>query len=222
MTESDGKPATGGPVDRLRVGLTGAPGSGKTTVARRLAGRGVPVIDMDLAGRWAIESAPGVRRQIRDVFGDRAFTAGGEIDRRALGALVFSDAALRLQLNRIVHPPMLARVRELMALARNDPSPWPYLIIDSALIFELDFRRDLDLVVVVCAPLESRLARSARQRGLAREEILRRTLAQWPQEEKEEAADYVLRNERGLDDLDVKIDILHNWLLTRARRRSSL
>ena len=216
-------PAGGGSrrsAGKLRVGLTGSPGSGKSTVARGLGKRGVTVIDMDRAGRRVVERDAGVRDEIRAAFGSSVFTAAGSVNRRELGAIVFRDAALRRELDRIVHPPMLARVRELMERALRDPSPIPYIVVDSALIFELEIRSDYDLVVAVVAPLEQRLSRSARQRGVDRGEILRRTRAQWSQERKAAAADLLLHNDAGLAELEQRIEKLHGSLLEAAEERS--
>jgi len=202
----------------LRVGLTGVIGCGKSQVARMLhAAWEIPVIDMDLAGRAAVER-PAVLLRLRAVFGPEILTAAGALDRRALGRIVFTDAAARQRLNAIVHPAMLAIVRRQMQQAPRQ-SAAPYLLVDAALLFELGFERELDCVVAVFAPSALCLERTMARDGLSRTEAEQRMAAQLPQEEKCRRADYVLDNSGDLTALQARIVALHAWLL---QQKSSL
>ncbi len=203
---------------KLVVGLTGGVGCGKSTVAAMLQRLGAHVIDVDLAGRWAVEENAGVREQIRSVFGDDVFSAPDQIDRGRLGAIIFADPAAREKLNRIVHPVMLQRVRQLIAEQRESAAPYTYIIVDAALIFELDLDKELDRTVAVSAPLEACIRRIRLRNGLTEKQVRQRMAAQLPVNEKIRRADYVLRNNGDLDTLQGRVNELHNWLMTQAQR----
>lgn len=194
-------------------------GCGKSQAARLLhAAWGIPVIDMDQAGRAAVER-PAVRRQLAATFGPAILTAAGTLDRRALGRIVFADAAARQRLNAIVHPAMLAIVRRQMRQTSRT-SAAPYLLVDAALLYELGFERELDCVVTVYAPAELCLQRTMARDGLSRSEAEQRTAAQMPQKEKCRRADYVLDNSGDLSELELRTAALHAWLLQRTAVRA--
>ncbi|HNW58450.1 MAG TPA: dephospho-CoA kinase [bacterium] len=196
----------------LRIGLTGVIGCGKSRVAAMLhESQGIPVIDMDEAGRAAVER-PAVLRRLAVAFGPAILTPAGALDRRALGRIVFADPAALRRLNAIVHPAMLAIVRRWMRTAVRQ-SAAPYLFVDTALLFELGFESELDRVVTVCAPAELCRERIMARDHLTRLEADQRLAAQLPQEEKCRRADYVVDNSGSLDALQKQAAALHVWLL---------
>ena len=202
----------------LRTGLTGVIGCGKSLAAHILCeDYGVPVIDMDAAGRTAVEQKE-VLRQLRYAFGPAVFNDNGVLDRRALGGIVFADEAQRRKLNAIVHPAMLAIVEQRMRHAARISTNTPYLIVDAALIFELGFEKKLDCVVTVFAPLELCLYRTMTRDHLTRRQAQQRFAAQLPQEVKCKRADYVLDNSGTPEDLAARVAELHRWLLKRCLR----
>ena len=201
---------------KLVVGLTGGVGCGKTTVAEMLQQLGAQVIDVDQAGRWAVEQNVGVREQIRTTFGDKVFISSDQIDRRQLGTIIFADPIQREKLNRIVHPVMLQRVRQLIREQLKINASGLYVIVDAALIFELGLDKEVDRTITVSAPLEICRQRIRRRNGLSAAEILQRMAAQLPIEEKIRRADYVLCNDGDLEILQGKVSELHNWLITQA------
>src|SRR2546423_5195795 len=101
----------------LRVGLSGGIGSGKSTVARALAARGAVVIDADALAREVVEPGKPGLAAVVERFGPGILDGGGRLDRPALAALVFDDAAARADLNAIVHPPGGAGTARRMAAA---------------------------------------------------------------------------------------------------------
>lgn len=200
---------------RLVVGLTGTLGSGKSTVAQLLAERGASIVDMDEAGRWAVGYNERVQHAIRKTFGDSVFDDAGRLKRRALGDIVFSDHKALTQLNKIVHPAMLERVRFLVDKEKNAGDSL-YIIVDAALIFELEFEQECDLTVCVTASLEQRLERAG-QRNFSRQQALDRIHSQIPQHEKAARSDYVLKNDTTLETLQKRVKELHLWLLQKIK-----
>jgi dephospho-CoA kinase len=188
-----------------RVGLTGGVGSGKSTVAARLAEHGAVVIDADVLAREVVEPGTPGFDAVVERFG-AAVVADGRLDRAALARLVFDDERARADLNAIVHPLVGERAAELMAAA----PPGAIVVYDVPLLVETDLAADFDLVVVVEAPAEARLARLQR-RGLAADDASARMAAQASDAQRRAAADVVIENDGSRAELTERVDEL--WTL---------
>jgi dephospho-CoA kinase len=189
----------------LRVGLTGGIGSGKSTASRRLAELGAVVIDSDnLAREVVAPGTPGLHA-IRAAFGSGIITPDGTLDRPALGAIVFADAELRAVLNGIVHPLVRARAAAIAAAAPADA----VVVQDVPLLVETGMTQDFDIVLVVDAPDDERIARLAEARGMSSEDARARMAAQVTREDRLAAADFVLDNSGSPQDLIEHVD--HLW-----------
>jgi dephospho-CoA kinase len=175
----------------LRVGLTGNIGSGKSTVAALLAKRGAAVIDADALARTATEDRA-VRERIARDLGPEFVTEDG-IDRPALAALVFEEAEARRRLEAIIHPWVRAAAAAREAELIAGPRP-PVIVHDVPLLFESGLDADMDATVVVTAPLETRIDRVARRRGLDERAVRARDAAQLPLAVKAERATFVVDN----------------------------
>lgn len=181
----------------LRVGLTGGIGSGKSTVARALADNGATVIDADRLAREVV--APGTEglAEIVAVFGTEVVAPDGSLDRKALAARVFADDEARCRLNAIVHPRVGARTAELTRQAPADA----VLVHDVPLLVENGLAPRYHLVIVVDAPVEERIGRLARDRGMTEAEIRARLAAQANDDQRRAVADVWLDNGGGLADI---------------------
>jgi dephospho-CoA kinase len=188
----------------LVVGLTGNIGSGKSTVARALEARGVPLIDADLLAREAVAPDSPALAGIVTRFGAQVLAAGGALDRAALRRIVFANAAERAALDAIVHPAVKARRDALLAEQRERGAR--VVVCDIPLLFETGLDHDVDVIILVDAPREQRLARIERDRGLTRDEALAMIDAQQPAEEKRARSDYVIDNDGTIEELQSRID----------------
>lgn len=189
----------------ILVGLTGGLGAGKSTVARMLARRGAVVVDADVLARQAIAPGTPGRDRVVERFGEGILGGDGVIDREALAEVVFADEQARKDLEAITHPEVFRLLAETVERHRDTDA---VVVFDAALIVETGFRDACDLLVVVSAPLDHRVARVARDRGMTEEAARARITAQVPTEEREAAADVVLRNEGGLEALEGQVDDL--------------
>ncbi len=180
---------------KLRVGLTGGIGSGKSAVAAIFAERGATVIDADVLARDVV--APGTEG-LRDIAAawPEAIGADGALDRAALAAVVFADETARAQLNAITHPRVRAR-----AYALECEAPDGIVVHVVPLLFEGQFSRACDRTVAVIAPDEARIARVIARDATRREAVERRMAAQIDPSEARACADYVVENDGDLDDL---------------------
>ncbi|WP_432506567.1 dephospho-CoA kinase [Kineococcus arenarius] len=176
----------------LRVGLTGGIGAGKSTVARLLARCGAVLVDADVLAREVVSPGTPGLRAVAERFGPRVLTATGELDRAALGRLVFSDPAARADLNALVHPLVAARREELVAAAPAQA----VVVEDVPLLVETGAAARFPLVVVVHADVEERVRRLVEDRGMSRDDARARVAAQAGDDERLAAADVVLDNAR--------------------------
>lgn len=197
------------------IGLTGNIGAGKSTAARLFARRGAVVIDADaLAGEALAE--PETVARIVAAFGDEV-APGGRIDRAKLAERVFDDEAARRRLEAIVHP-RVAGLRAARAREARARRPAPALIVhDVPLLFEAGLAEEMDAVVVVDAPLATRVARVATLRGLSPDEVRRRDAAQWPAEAKRARADVVLDNSGDEASLEKQLERAWPTLVAAGR-----
>jgi dephospho-CoA kinase len=191
-----------------RVGLTGGIGSGKSTVARRLAALGALVIDSDVLAREVVEPGTPGLAAIRAAFGPDVIKRDGSLDRPALGRIVFADRGRLDELNAIVHP----LVRERAAAIMHEARPSAVVVQDVPLLVETDYTGSFDLVVVVDASDEARIARLAAERGMTAEDVRARMGAQASREERLAAADVVLDNSGSRDHLLAQVDRLWQQL----------
>ena len=190
------------------VGLTGGIGSGKTTVAKGLEQLGAALIDADSKGHIVLE-IPEIKLQLADVFGNDIFVEQ-QIDRKKLAERAFANSDSIRHLNRIVHPKILTLIAEdLQTLSRQD---YPYIVIDAALLFEVNLDKLCDCTVTVDAPVDQCFERVQKRNQLSKSQIRKRMRFQLSFSEKREKADYVLLNDVTLDQLQRKIIDLH-WIL---------
>ncbi|MBD3375745.1 dephospho-CoA kinase [candidate division KSB1 bacterium] len=190
------------------IGLTGLPGSGKTTIAKLLQSFGTAVIDVDAAGRWVLENDETVKAELKQTFGHSIF-AGDEIDRKKLGKYVFANSEELEKLNRIVHPAMLDRVNEQLDSVKSDTA---YVIIDAAILYELNLDEQMDAVVVVYAQEHICIERTVERLNISAKQALQRLHAQAPLDQKLELADYIIENNGSFESLRAKVFALHREL----------
>ena len=197
----------------LRVGLTGGIGSGKSEVSRRLAARGAPIIDADLAARDVVQPGTPGLGEIATVFGPRVLRPDGSLDREQLGQLVFADPGLRAKLNAIVHPLVHERMRQLEQQAIAAAGPAAIIVHDVPLLAENGLGRGFDTVLVVDAPDDQRVQRLTATRGMTAAHAQDRMAAQASRQQRLAIADIVIDNSGTLDDLDRRVEEV--WAVLR-------
>lgn len=181
----------------MRVGLTGGIASGKSTVSAILRDLGAVVIDADLLAREVVaKGTPGLA-QVVDAFGPGVLTPDGEMDRPAVGAIVFSDESKRRTLEAIIHPLVGARSAELA----QDAGEGAVVVHDIPLLVETGQAGAFDAVIVVDVPQEIQIERMVRERGWAEEESRARIAAQATRAERRAVATYVIDNTGTREDL---------------------
>jgi dephospho-CoA kinase len=171
-----------------RLGVTGGIGSGKTTVCRIFRVLGVPVFVADTVARDIMENEPEIRAAISLITGKDLY-ATGILDRKELARIIFNRPELLRKVNGAVHPAVLKRFEEWA-----DSAAVPYVIMESAILFEAGADTLVDRVVTISAPVEERISRVMGRNDLTREEVIRRINNQLEDEEREEQSYYVINN----------------------------
>jgi dephospho-CoA kinase len=193
----------------LRVALTGGIATGKSYCLARFGSLGVPVIDADQLARDAV--APGSRalEEVAVRFGAAILRPDGSLDRASLGRIVFNDRAARADLEAIVHPEVYRRITEWLATL---PPRTRVAIADIPLLFETGHTHDFDRVVVVACNPGEQLRRLTARDGLSERDARARLDSQWPIEEKEARADYVIRTDGTVADTDSQVRTVYEVL----------
>lgn len=191
----------------LVVALTGGIGAGKSTVAQNFAELGALVIDADQLARLAIERGSDGFAEVLLRFGDEIIL-NGDIDRKKLAEIVFSDEAARRDLEKIIHP----RVQAIFAEAVEDLEHDDILVYEIPLLVETDAAEKFDYIITVEADMELRKERLLKK-GLYISQIEKRMAAQATQESREAIADYVIRNDGDEDSLLRQVENLWESVL---------
>jgi dephospho-CoA kinase len=189
------------------IGLTGGIGSGKTAVSRMLAARGAHVIDADRLGHEIYLPGKPAWSDLVGEFGDEIVAADGTIDRKRLGARVFSDRAALDRLNAILHPRMADEIRERIARRRADGERSP-IVVEAAVLIEAGWDGLVDEVWLVTAPPGQAVARVVGDRGLPADEVERRISSQISDEARARRAQVRIDNSGTLGDLEREVDRL--------------
>ncbi|MEV4637152.1 dephospho-CoA kinase [Actinoplanes sp. NPDC049548] len=185
----------------LRVGLTGGIGAGKSAVSQRLQQLGAVIIDADRLAREVVAAGTDGLAEVVDALGPEVLGADGELDRPALAARVFGDEAARRRLEGVIHPRVRARTAELAAAAPPDA----IVVNDVPLLVEVGLVPTYHLVIVVDAAPEVRTARLVTTRGMTEAEAAARIAAQVDDADRRAAADVVIDNNAGLDELTSRV-----------------
>ena len=197
----------------MKVGITGGIGSGKSTVCRLFEQRGIAVYDSDREAKRLMTEDGALRAGITARFGAESYVDGA-LNRRYLASRVFSDAQALADLNALVHPAV-----------RSDFASWaerqagPYVILESAILFEAGLEGAVDRTVAVLAPLELRLSRTCRRDGCDEEAVRRRMAAQLDDDTLRDRADYAVVNIFE-SDLEPAVAELDRRFTLESRQRS--
>ena len=188
------------------IGLTGGIGSGKSTVAALFRTLGIPVYESDSRAKELMHSDDQLRQKIISLFGPEAYVSDGVLNRKWIASLDFNDQSLLEKLNNIIHP---AVYEDLKKWADEElQKQAPYLIQESAILFEENLSKRMKSVILVVADEETRIYRVTKRDTVSREDVLDRMRNQWNDFEKIPLSDYVIYNdgERSLIDQVMDID----------------
>ena len=189
------------------VGVTGGIATGKSAVMAILADLGAEILDADLVYRGLVQPGQPLLVRLGDHFGDEVIAADGHLDRRALGAIVFSDPARLAELDALTHPAVRAEID-----ARVTASAAGIVAIEAVKLIESGHAAACDETWLVVAPPEVQRARLMSRAGISPEEAERRLAAQPAEASRRAVVDRVIDNSGTLDDLRRAIEALWSSL----------
>lgn len=173
----------------IKIGITGGIGSGKSIVARLLALAGIPVYIADTEAKRLMLSDAGIRQDLTALVGPETYNEKG-LNKPLLASYIFGNPAHIDQVNAIVHPHVRDDFRHWVA-----KMPGQLVAMESAILLEAGFRTEVDVVVMVYAPLEVRIGRVLQRDSTSREQVEKRIRSQMDDESKKAIADYVIVND---------------------------
>ena len=200
----------------ITIGLSGGIGSGKTEASRILQEMGAEVISADQVGHQAYEPHTDAWKQVVETFGDDILQPDGQIDRKKLGAIVFSNPAEMAKLNAIMHPRMHTMMEEHLRELKAKGAQ--VAVLEAAILVEAGWISLVDEVWMLEAPEEVAVERIHQRNGLAEEEIRKRLQSQLSNEERARYAGEVIENTGDLEALRLRLKEL--WCSRMQGRHS--
>jgi dephospho-CoA kinase len=171
-----------------KLGVTGGIGSGKSTVCKVFSTLGISVFSSDPEAQKIMNTDSEIIKKINSIAG-RNMYPGGTLDRQALAAIIFNNKQLLEEVNSIVHPAVAVLFKQWML---NQSSP--YVIMESAILFESGASKNVDRIATVVAPEEERISRVMERNHLTREQVMERIRNQMNDESRIRLSHYVIDN----------------------------
>ncbi|MGB5464223.1 MAG: dephospho-CoA kinase [Aureibaculum sp.] len=195
----------------IKVGLTGGIGSGKTTVANFFSELGIPIYYADLEARRLMKSSSLIKRKLIKEFGNDAYK-DGELNTSFLASIVFKDKSKLTQINSIIHPEV---AKDFLSWIKKQNAP--YVIEESAILFENNLIDHFDYIITVTAPADVRINRIIKRDNTSKKEVLLRMNNQWDDKKKIELSDYIIHNIE-LSDTKKQVKELHKTILKKIKK----
>lgn len=203
------------------IGLSGGIGSGKSTVTRILAELGATTVDADAIVHELQAAGTPMLRAIAEAFGDEVIRENGDLDREALGAIVFRDPDARKKLGLLVHPPVIAEMVRRARAAVDAGAP--AVVLDIPLFFEgqragtgTASAMDYDATILVWVPRAVQIERTVARDGCDVGEAERRVAAQMPIDDKRDLASHVIDNSGSPESTRLQVEALWKALVVEG------
>jgi dephospho-CoA kinase len=195
----------------LKVGITGGIGVGKSTVCSIFEQFGIPVYYADVRAKMLMHEDPELKKSIRQAFGWDTYDKKDILNRPYLAKVVFNDPNQLNILNSIVHPAVFEDYNNWTV--EQEKLKTPYSIKEAALMFETNSHKQMNKIIVVTSPINTRIERIMKRDHMKREEVLKRIENQLSDKERIERADFVIKNS-GKDSIILQCLNLHKQLLS--------
>tara|TARA_B110000438_G_scaffold121584_1_gene118697 strand:- start:219 stop:812 length:594 start_codon:yes stop_codon:yes gene_type:complete len=196
----------------LKIGLTGGIGSGKSEVSNFLQSWGAYIFDADKESKNIINNNLEAQKEIIKEFGSDVIDPNQTINRQKLARIAFQDEFHQQTLNAIIHPYVFKKINnsfEKIKIENNHNC----FVVDAALIYESGADTHMDYVIVVSSLISHRTERVMSRNNITREDFLKRVSLQWPEEDKENMADYIIQNNSDLESLEKEAKKVFDTLL---------
>ena len=185
----------------LKIGLTGGIGSGKSEVSKFFQAWGAYIFDADKEAKHIINTDKSAQKEIIKEFGSDVIDADQNIDKQKLARVAFQDEFHQSALNSIVHPYVFKKIDNTFEKVQQK-NEHNCFVVDAALIYESGADTHMDYVIVITSLLRYRTERVMSRNNMTRDDFLKRVSLQWPDEDKEHMADYIIQNNSDLNNLE--------------------
>ena len=185
----------------LKIGLTGGIGSGKSEVSKFFQAWGAYIFDADKEAKHIINTDESAQKEIIKEFGSDVIDADQNIDNQKLARVAFQDEFHQLVLNSIIHPHVFKKIDSAFEKIQQQ-NKHNCFVVDAALIYESGADTHMDYVIVITSLLRYRTERVMSRNNMTRDDFLKRVSLQWPDEDKEHMADYIIQNNSDLNNLE--------------------
>ncbi len=187
----------------VKIGITGGIGTGKSAACAVFKSLGIPIYDADFNAKWLMENNKDLIDKIKNLLSAEAYNSENKLNKSFVAKQIFSSDSLKAQLEALVHPAVAIHFDEW---AKNQTTE--YVLKEAALTFETGDEVNLDAVIVVDAPWPIRLDRIIKRDQSSPPQAEDRRKAQMSQSEKVAKADYILINDKSLNELEVQVKAL--------------
>ncbi|MFY8019642.1 MAG: dephospho-CoA kinase [Bacteroidia bacterium] len=193
-----------------KIGITGNIGSGKSTISEFFSVLGIPIYDADSRAKWLMNHQPDLKTQIQSLFGEQAYLPDESLNRKLIASIVFHDKSKIEALNALVHPAV-----------RDDFHSWSlqqntsYILKEAALLIESNSYQDLDEIILVTCPIETRIERTMKRDAVDRSAVEARIQNQMKEEDKIPYATYFINND-GTELIIPQVLQIHQQILEKT------
>ena len=181
------------------IGITGGIGSGKSTVSKFIEEAGFPVYYSDVRAKTIVNDDAELQQQIKELLGENSYDENGFYNRRYVGEIIFTDEALRLKLNALIHPAVKVNFENWVSEQKT-----PFIFKETALLFELKLNESCYKSILVTADENCRFKRVMDRDQKTYREVEAVMSMQMPEKDKIKFADYIIYNNLGLEELKVE------------------
>lgn len=193
---------------KLKIGITGGIGSGKSLVSDFIKENGYTVLLSDLIAKDLMQNDDKIKKQIQKSFGEESYREG-KLNTKFLAENVFINKKNVEKINSIVHPPTLNLIeKESNKILQKDN----LVFVESALIYEAKFQKMFDHVILIYSERDLRIKRAIDRDKISHQEVENRMQFQLPDEDKKEKASFVIENNSTIEDLKVRVKFILNLL----------
>ena len=201
----------------LKIGLTGGIGSGKSTVTKMFSNLGVTTIDADIIAHQLTHVGSDSFKEIKQLLGEEFIKNKGELDRKKIAQVIFSDTSKKTAIEKILHPRIRQRLlQEIEQLKNND-----YIILAIPLLFESNFTDLVDRIIVIDADDNIRIKRTQQRDSRTEKQIRNIMNHQIDRQHRLQQADDILSNNGNIEDLSDAVTRLHQKYMTMAHKKQN-
>lgn len=194
----------------LIIGMTGGIGSGKSEASKIFASLNIEVIDLDKISREITEKDHEAIEEIKTLFGQSLFNKENELDRKKLRDMIFSDKNLKIKLENILHPKILAEVKKKLSIFSDEP----YVVIDIPLLFETNqYVPLISRTLVIDCELSNQIERARKRDGMEIAMVQSIISQQVDRNTRIQRGDDVILNDSSIESLEDSIKKLHEKYL---------